>query len=99
MKMNIPANRPSENVRIDPFLGIDTSSSPSQIDIHNSPDMVNFNIDERGALNKRTGYKRVFGSPLGKGAINGIFEYNNNGTIEIMVAHGTKIYRLQDIGG
>jgi hypothetical protein len=59
-------------LRIEPFKGMNLSVTPTQIDNSQSPDMLNVNIDERGALNKRTGYERVFPTSLGAGAINGL---------------------------
>lgn len=91
-----PPNPP--NLRIGPFGGIDLSISQSQIDSNKSPDMLNFSIDERGTLNKRTGYGRLFQTSLGTGPINGLFEFHKaNGTTEMLVAHGGNLYRLDDL--
>lgn len=80
-------------LRIEPFRGINLSVTPTQIDQSQSPDMLNMNIDERGALNKRTGYERVFPTSLGAGAINGMYEYRKiDGTVLFLLAHGTKLY-------
>ncbi|MET3699515.1 hypothetical protein SAMN05877753_111153 [Bacillus oleivorans] len=93
---NPPPNPP--NLRIGPFGGIDLSTNEAQINQNNSPDMLNFSIDERGSLNKRTGYERVFQRSLGPGKINGIFEYRKeDGTKELLIAHGGKLYRLDDL--
>lgn len=75
-------------LRIEPFKGINLSVTPTQIDDHQSPDMLNVNIDERGALNKRTGYQRVFPTSLGTGQVNGLFMFNNT----LLLAWGTKLY-------
>lgn len=80
-------------LRIEPFKGMNLSVTPTQIDQSQSPDMLNFNVDERGALNKRTGYERVFPTSLGVGSINGLHEYRRtNGTVLFLLAHGTKLY-------
>jgi hypothetical protein len=80
-------------LRIEPFKGMNLSVTPTQIDQSQSPDMLNMNIDERGALNKRTGYERVFPTSLGAGPINGMYEYRKaNGTVIFLIAHGTKLY-------
>lgn len=80
-------------LRIDKFRGINTSVTPTQIDFNQSPDMLNYNIDERGALNKRTGYTRVFANSLGVGKINGMFEYRKkDGSTIFLFAHGTNLY-------
>lgn len=80
-------------LNIEPFKGINLSVTPTQIDQSQSPEMLNVHIDERGALNKRTGYERVFPNSLGIGAVNGLFEYlKTDGTTILLLAHGTKLY-------
>lgn len=80
-------------LRLEPFKGINLTVTPTQIDIHQSPDMLNMTIDERGALNKRTGYTRVFQTSLGTGRINGMFQFRKkDGTTVFLIAHGTKLY-------
>lgn len=79
--------------RIEPFAGLDLSATPTQIDDHHSPDMLNMNTDERGALNKRTGYDRVYTTSLGTGKINGLFLFTkSDGTTVLLIAHGTSLY-------
>ena len=34
-------------LRIDPFKGLNTSVTPTQIDDHQSPDMLNVNLDDQ----------------------------------------------------
>ena len=81
-------------LRIEPFKGMNLSVTPTQIDQSQSPDMLNMNIDERGALNKRTGYERVYAESLGEGKINGLYEYRkSNGQTYFLIAHGTKLYK------
>lgn len=92
-QMNIRPKIEPPLLRIEPFKGMNLSVTPTQIDQSQSPDMLNMNIDERGALNKRTGYERVFPTSLGTGAINGLYEYRKaDGTILFLLAHGTKLY-------
>lgn len=80
-------------LRIEPFKGINLSVTPTQIDQHQSPDMLNMTIDERGSLNKRTGYERVFATSLGVGKINGMYLFRKkDGTSKFIIAHGTKLY-------
>lgn len=80
-------------LRLEPFKGMDVSASATQIDNHHSPDMLNVNIDERGALNKRTGYARVFPTSLGTGKINAMYVYTKQDNTSIFLfAHGTKLY-------
>jgi hypothetical protein len=92
-QLSFKAETPSL-LRLEPFRGIDVSGTSTQIDDHQSPDMLNMNIDERGSLNKRTGYERVFPTSLGDGKINGIYEYKkSDGTTEFLIAHTTKLYK------
>jgi hypothetical protein len=79
-------------LRIEPFKGINLAVTPTQIDQSQSPDMLNMNIDERGALNKRTGYERLFYRTLGNGPINGMFYFKN----ALLVAHGTQLYKINE---
>lgn len=91
-----PPNPP--NLRLGPFGGIDLSVNQAQIQQNKSPNMMNFSIDERGSLIKRTGYERVYATSLGPGAINGLFEFTkSDGTKEMLLAHGDKLYRLDDL--
>jgi hypothetical protein len=93
VQMSFKAETPSL-LRLEPFRGIDVSGTSTQIDDHQSPDMLNMNIDERGSLNKRTGYERVYPTSLGTGKINGIYEYKKaDGTSEFLIAHTTTLYK------
>lgn len=79
-------------LRIEPFKGVNYSVTPTQIDVHQSPSMLNMISDSRGSLNKRTGYTRVFPTSLGAGKINGMFEFRKkDGTVKFLIAHGTKL--------
>lgn len=92
-----PPSRPPL-LTVEPFKGINLSTTPTQIDKSQSPDMLNMNIDTRGSLNKRTGYKRLFETHLGNSPINGIFEFKKgDGTKEMLFAHGGSLYRLDDL--
>lgn len=85
-------------LRIEPFQGINLSTTPTQINDHQSPDMLNIAIDGKGALNKRTGYEKVFQTSLGVGKVNGLFNFKKpDGTTEILMAHGGNLYRLDDL--
>jgi hypothetical protein len=80
-------------LRLEPFSGMDVSGIATQINDHHSPDMLNMSIDEKGALNKRTGYTRVFPTSLGEGKINGMYLFTKtDGTTILLIAHGTKLY-------
>lgn len=85
--------KPLPLLRIEPFKGMDVSESATQLDNHHSPDMLNMNIDEKGALNKRTGYTRVFPTSLGPGKINAMYLYTKqDGTQIFLFAHSTRLY-------
>lgn len=85
-------------LRIEPFKGINLSVTPTQIDDHESPDMLNVHLDNRGTPHKRTGYERLFDTYLGDGKVNGIFDFKKtDGTNEILFAHGGFLYRLDDL--
>lgn len=85
-------------LRVEPFKGINFSVTPTQIDDHESPDMLNMYIDQKGAIAKRTGYEKVFETSLGPGKVNGLFSFRKtDGTNEILIAHGGNLYRLDDL--
>lgn len=91
------ANPQPPLLRVEPFKGMNTSVTPTQIDQSQSPDMLNINIDERGALNKRTGYKRIINS-VGTGSINGMFLYKKpTGEQEFLFAHGATLYATSSL--
>jgi hypothetical protein len=78
-------------LRLNPFRGLNVSGSPTEIAQNESPDMVNFNLDQNGSLNKRTGYERVMN--LGPGLIKGMHLYRkSNGQEIFLIAHGGKLY-------
>ncbi|MFS0904125.1 hypothetical protein AB3N02_13810 [Priestia aryabhattai] len=82
--------------RLEPFRGLNISVTPTQIDDHESPDMLNMNIDERGALNKRTGYERMFNMSLGNGEVKGMFLFRKpNYTADLLFVHGSTLYAQQ----
>lgn len=79
--------------RLEPFRGMNVSGSPTEISQNQSPDMLNVNLDQSGALNKRTGYSRVFPTSLGPGRINGLFEYKKSNVLSIfLIAWNTLLY-------
>lgn len=80
-------------LRLEPFRGVNFNSSPTLLDNHESPDALNMQLDEKGSLNKRTGYERVFPTSLGAGKINAMYLYTKQDTSTIfLIAHGTKLY-------
>lgn len=96
-KMNMKPVAEPPLLRIEPFKGVNLAVTPTQIDRSQSPDMLNMHIDERGALNKRTGYERLFTTSLGSGAINGLYEFRKtDGNVYFLIAHGTKLYTQEN---
>jgi hypothetical protein len=86
-------SKPQPLLRLEPFAGMDVSASATQIDNHHSPDMLNVHIDEKGTLNKRTGYTRVYPTSLGAGKINAMYLYTKlDGSTVFLIAHGTNLY-------
>jgi hypothetical protein len=80
-------------LRIEPFKGINTSVSPTQIADNQSPDMLNIIIGEDGELNKRTGYERLFPTSLGVGKITGMYNYRKvNGSEYFLFTHNESLY-------
>jgi hypothetical protein len=78
-------------LRLEPFRGMNVSGSPTEINESESPDMLNMSLDERGALNKRTGYERVMN--LGTSPIKGMYLYKkSNGPDNFLAASGGKLY-------
>ncbi len=85
-------------LRMEPFKGMNLSVTPTQIDQSQSPDMLNMNIDERGALNKRTGYTRAITQPIGAGKIQGMYLFQQtNGDETFLFAHGGKLYKTDQV--
>lgn len=73
--------------------GINISDEQSQIRDNQSPYMLNVNCDDRGAIQKRPGYGKLYTTSLGAGAINGYFDYRKlDGTVVTLLAHSTKLY-------
>jgi hypothetical protein len=98
--LQFPVSRKAEPplLRIEPFKGINLAVTPTQIDNSQSPDMLNVHTDERGSLNKRTGYERVYYKSLGEGNINGLFHYNKpDGSETILFSHQNKLYETVGI--
>jgi hypothetical protein len=91
-RMNVSVKAPPL-VRLEPFRGLNVSGSPTEISQNQSPDMLNMTLDLNGALNKRTGYSKVFPTSLGTGRINGLYEFKkSDGTSIFLMAWGTNLY-------
>ena len=90
---NVPASPTTYESNLTGFLGVDFSSSMTEIDRRRTPDGYNF-INKNGTIEKRNGYKVL--AYLGEKAnINGIWNVDTiNG--EYFVVHcGTKLYEMK----
>lgn len=81
---------------INKFLGVNTGVSPTEIDIPETPDMVNMVLDNNYILQKRFGYKDVTGKVGDNNyfpdRIVGIYKYCTNILFEYVVIAGNNIY-------
>lgn len=90
---NVPSSPTTYEANLTSFLGVDFSSSITEIDRRRTPNGYNF-VNTNGTIEKRNGYKVL--SYLGQKAnINGIWNVDTiNG--EYFVVHcGTKLYEMQ----
>lgn len=90
---NVPAAQPTYEANLSGLLGVDFSSSITDIDKRRSPKGHNF-INNDGTIEKRNGYKIL--AYLGQNAnINGVWNVDTvNG--EYFVVHcGTKLYEME----
>ena len=90
---NVPASPPTYESNLEGFLGVDFSSSMTDIDKRRSPNGYNF-INNNGTIEKRNGYKELV--YLGLNAnINGVWNVDTvNG--EFFIVHcGTKLFEMK----
>jgi len=100
VQFQIPTDEPLKELRLPNFIGgLNVQTIASQLKPTESPDMLNINYDERGAIQKRYGYKRVYDTSLGTGQINALYDYYKIGQSDpiFLVNHGTKVYK--DVNG
>jgi hypothetical protein len=87
---------PFNYFKLQPFEGLDVEGSATQINDHESPDMLNMYSDERGSLNKRMGFHKTYATTLGPGGILGMFIYEkSDGTVYPLMAWGSDLYVQQ----
>lgn len=90
---NIPSSPATYEVDLNGFLGIDFSSSISDIDKRRCPNGYNF-INNNGTIEKRNGYKIL--AYLGQNAnLNGIWNVDTISGEFFIVHCGTKLYEMQ----
>src|SRR5437764_15436184 len=87
---------PYNYFRLQPFEGLDVEGSATEINDHESPDVLNMYADETGALTKRMGYQKTYPTSLGSGKILGMFVYEKmDGTVYQLMAWGNQLYLQQ----
>lgn len=90
---NVPSSPTTYETILSGFLGVDFSSSITDIDKRRTPNGYNF-INNNGAIEKRNGYKVL--AYLGEKAnINGVWNVDTVGGEFFIVHCGTKIYEMQ----
>lgn len=90
---NVPGSPPTYEANLSGFLGVDFSSSITDIDKRRTPNGVNF-INNNGTIEKRNGYKVL--AYLGEKAnINGIWNVDTVSGEFFIVHCGTKLYEMQ----
>lgn len=87
---------PFNYFKLQPFEGLDVEGSATQINDHESPDMLNMYSDERGSLNKRVGFHKTYATTLGPGKILGLYIFEkSDGTVYPLMAWGNDLYVQQ----
>lgn len=84
-------------LEIDRFLGVNTDVQFSQIDIRQSPDMVNLIPGRIGALRHRPGTKLITQTPR-VGGLSRMFPYRSAGVTSIVASGGTTLYKFDTVG-
>jgi len=79
--------------RLQQFGGLDLSSTFSQIDDNRFTDLQNMVLDDRGAIDKRFGYKEYLDKSSVAGKVNGIFKFNKISGSEILFVFGKEIWK------
>lgn len=90
---NVPSSPTTYEANLAGFLGVDFSSSITDIDKRRCPRGYNF-INNNGTIEKRNGYK--IAASLGEGNVNGIWNVDNREDEEFIIAHvGRKLIKLK----
>ncbi len=84
-------------IDITTFTGLNTLDEPQNIDISESPEMVNMNITKNGSIISRFGYEEVCTLP-GSGGVHGIqpvyFQIETLDEDRLAIFHGGKLYYI-----
>lgn len=94
-QLSVPSftSRPEGYKIYERFRGLDLSTDQTQIDDGRSPQMVNMISDAGGYPQLRPGWRTLHTMADG-GAIGGIFPFESDDAVELIVHAGTKLMRL-----
>ncbi len=77
------------SVNIGPFPGgLNTRDQAGELSTEEVGDSMNVTIDERGALLKRLGYERRYGSAVGSGKVSNLFHWASRGFLIAQIGTG-----------
>jgi hypothetical protein len=95
----IKVTKPEEErtLEIVQFFGLNISVNNTQIEVNESPDMLNMLPDDRGALDKIPGVEAQNDS-LGDSMITGLLEYKKTTGSIFLFGHDTDLYKITDFG-
>ena len=84
-----------QNLAINRFSGLNIAIAPTELQYNESPELLNVVLDDRGNINKRNGYQKVFETELDStNPITGMHVYTKtDGTIEYLLSHNSEVYR------
>lgn len=78
-----------KSISLGPFPGgLNTRDQPGELGPDEIADSMNVTIDERGALIKRLGYERRYGSAVGTGRVSNLFSWNSRGFLIAQIGTG-----------
>lgn len=93
---NVKETKP---IQVTKFLGLNLDpAGETQLDIGESPDMINMRITDRYKLQKRYGQTQLFES-LGAGNVRGATYIELNDILYLIFSHGGTLYRNDLVGG
>jgi hypothetical protein len=86
------------SLKINDFKGLNITQNAASLKDNESPNMMNFILDDRGALDKNFGYQRIFEESLDgespPSKINGLYEYKKVGASIYLIHHKTTLYKI-----
>ena len=87
---------PERTIQIVQFHGLNISVNNTQIEMNESPDMLNVLPDDRGALDKITGIEAQ-NTSLGASGIMGLLEYKKSTGFIYLFGHDEDLYKITDL--